>query len=66
MSLLEEIETQVRQLSAEEFRVFRDWVTTYDAELWDAQFESDVKAGKLDGLAERALRDHQSDKSHGL
>jgi hypothetical protein len=58
MSRVEELETQVRQLSADEFRAFRDWVAAYDAELWDEQFERDVKTGKLDRLAERALRNY--------
>ena len=35
-------------------------------EAWDRQFEADVKAGKLDTLAERALRDHRAGRSTRL
>jgi hypothetical protein len=66
MSRVEQIESQVRELSSEELRAFRDWFTEYDAELWDAQFERDVKTGKLDQLAERALHDHNAGKSREL
>lgn len=30
----------------------------FDAADWDRQFEADVQTGKLDALADRALRDH--------
>jgi hypothetical protein len=56
----------VKELSPEEFAAFREWFTGYDAEAWDRQLESDVKAGKLDDLAERALRDHAAGRSTKL
>ena len=40
--------------------MFRRWYAAFDAETWDRQFEADVKAGKLDALADKALRDHNS------
>jgi hypothetical protein len=58
MSRLENIESEVMDLSREELSAFREWFAEFDAEIWDRQFASDVKAGKLDELAERALRDH--------
>lgn len=57
MSTIAEIENAVRQLSAADLAAFRRWFAEYDAENWDRQFESDVKAGKLDWLREEALRD---------
>jgi hypothetical protein len=36
---------------------FRSWFADFDAEAWDRHFEQDVKAGRLDALAEEALRD---------
>ena len=66
MSNLDKIESQVRELSPEELTAFREWFTSYDAEAWDRQFELDVKAGKLDDLAERALRDHAAGRSTKL
>jgi hypothetical protein len=56
MSNLPEIERAVTQLSPEELAAFRLWFAEFDAEIWDRQFEEDVAAGRLDGLAERALQ----------
>jgi hypothetical protein len=45
---------------------FREWFLAYDWEVWDRQLEQDVAAGKLDALAEKALRDHAAGKSTKL
>jgi hypothetical protein len=66
MSKLETLERQIEQLSAEELAEFRRWFAEFDAQVWDRQFESDVKAGKLDALAERALRAHTGGQSSKL
>ena len=52
MSKVENLEKQIQQLSPEELAEFRRWFAEFDAHLWDRQFEADVKAGKLDALAE--------------
>ena len=56
MGKIENLEEQIRALSPEEFARFREWFAQFDAEVWDRQLEADVKAGKLDKLAERALQ----------
>jgi hypothetical protein len=56
MSVLQDIEQAVKQLSTEELSAFRAWFAEFDAELWDKQFESDVVEGRLNALAERALQ----------
>jgi hypothetical protein len=66
MSKVENIESQIRELSSEELAALREWFASYDAEVWDRQFEADVNAGKLDALAERALRDHLAGRSTKL
>ena len=66
MSQLENIESQVKELSPKELAIFREWFAQFDAEVWDRQFEADVKGGKLDNLAERALRDHDAGRSTDL
>ena len=66
MSNVENIETRIKELSPEELTAFREWFIKFDAEAWDRQFEADVKAGKLDSLAERALRDHAAGRSTRL
>jgi hypothetical protein len=63
MSRVDELEKQIRRLTPEELAEFRRWFSDYDAEAWDRQFESDVKAGRLDDLAQRALRAHESGES---
>jgi len=66
MSRVEKIEGEVKGLSPEELAAFREWFAEFDAQIWDRQFESDVRAGKLDSLAERALREHASGRSTRL
>ncbi len=66
MTRVEKVEREVQSLSPKELASFRQWFTAFDAEAWDQQFEADVKAGKLDALAERALRDHVAGKSTKL
>ena len=66
MGRVESIEGQILELTPEELATLREWFAEYDAEAWDRQFEADVKAGKLDALAERALRDHLARRSTKL
>ncbi len=63
MRKLEAIEKKVSSLSAEELAKFRRWFAEFDAAAWDRQIELDVKAGKLDALADEALREHAAGKS---
>lgn len=63
MNRVENIEGQVKSLSPEELKAFRDWFAGFDAEVWDIQIEADARNGKLRSLAERALRDHESGRS---
>jgi hypothetical protein len=57
MSTIHEIEAAISKLSPQELSHFRDWFTEFDAAAWDKQFEADVTAGKLDALADEAIRD---------
>ena len=57
MSTIQEIEQAIRTLSPQELAALREWFAAFDAELWDRQLEQDVAAGRLDRLAEEALRD---------
>ena len=66
MGDVENLERQVKDLSPEELAAFRKWFLAYDCEVWDRQLEQDVAAGKLDALAEKALRDHAAGKSSRL
>jgi hypothetical protein len=66
MSKLEELEQKVQALSPEELAQFREWFLEFDWGAWDRQLERDVRAGKLDALAEKALRDHVEGKTKPL
>jgi hypothetical protein len=63
MRKVEEIEQQIQNLSGTELVEFRKWFAEFDAQAWDRQFEADVKAGKLDALAEAARKVHKEGKS---
>lgn len=58
MGKLENIERQIKDLSPQEMAELREWFAEYDWEAWDRQLEADVRAGKLDALAEKALQAH--------
>lgn len=66
MSRVEKIERDVQSLSTEELAQFRAWFAEFDWEAWDRQLERDVEAGKLDSLADEALRDHDSGRTKPL
>jgi hypothetical protein len=52
-----EIKDAIKQLPPGELAKLRQWFAEFDAEQWDHQLEQDVAAGRLDPLAEEALRD---------
>jgi hypothetical protein len=66
MGRIEDIEQQVEALSPEELVQFRAWFLAFDWAAWDRQLERDVRAGKLDAFAERALREHGSGQTTPL
>lgn len=66
MSSVHEIETAVSKLSRQELLAFRDWFSEFDAAAWDKQFEEDVAAGRLDALADEALRDLREGRCRDL
>ena len=66
MGKVEKIEQDIQALSPEELAEFRAWFSEYDWAAWDRQLERDVRTGRLDDLAEKALRDHAAGKSKPL
>lgn len=54
---LQELESAVSQLPAEELNAFARWFEEYMADAWDRRIEEDIKAGRLDRLAEEALQE---------
>lgn len=57
MDNLQEIEKKISGFSENELSLFRKWFEEFDANLWDKQFEKDVRSGKLDKLGNKALDD---------
>jgi hypothetical protein len=66
MSKVESLESEVAKLTPQELAAFRDWFAKYDADAWDRQIETDVKAGKLDRLAAEALAAHERGQTKGM
>jgi hypothetical protein len=66
MSEVDKLAERVEKLSSEELRKFRAWFAEFDARLWDAQIEADVKAGKLDVLTAEALDEYKAGKTREL
>ena len=66
MSSIKEIEEAVKKLSVEELKSFRVWFAEFDAVAWDRQFEKDATSGRLDTLADAALRDFREGRCTDL
>lgn len=66
MTKLEKIEQDIAGLSRDDFRKLADWLAAFQADLWDRQIEDDVKAGRLDKLAEQALAELREGKTTPL
>ena len=62
MSTVQEIQSVVSHLSAEELARFRAWFEEFDARLWEVQLEKDARNGKLDELARQAIADFHAGK----
>jgi hypothetical protein len=66
MSAVHDAEKAVRELSGAELEEFRRWFYEFDGRAWDAQFEADVEAGKLDELARDAIAELRSGRTRPL
>jgi len=63
---VQELETAVTKLTRQELLAFREWFSEFDAAAWDRQFEEDVAAGRLDALADEAMRDLREGRCRDL
>jgi hypothetical protein len=66
MTTVAEISGAVRRLPKRELARFRKWFAEYDATVWDEQLVRDVAAGRLDKLADEALRDLKAGRTTAL
>ncbi len=60
MNKIEKIGREIQGFSPEELPAFRKCFREFDAEAWDRQIEEDVRSGKIDALAEAALKTFKS------
>ena len=63
---VEELEKAVAELPPDKLAKFRAWFEEFAADEWDRQIEADIKAGKLDALAEEAIKEHKAGLSRKL
>ena len=66
MVTVTELEKAVADLPSDKLAEFRAWFESFDAAQWDNQFEDDVKSGKLDRVAEKAIKDFGKGKARPL
>ncbi len=66
MSRVEALESEIKTLSPGEFRELRARLAEHDADVWDQQFQADAVAGRLDAIADQALKDFAEDRSTDL
>ena len=56
---LSELAKAISKLPLDQLAKFRDWFEAFDAARFDQKIERDTKTGKLDQLAEEALKAHR-------
>jgi len=66
MSKVEKIEREIEALSGQELAQLRAWFVEFDWSAWDRQLAADVKAGRVDQVAESARRDHAAGETRPL
>lgn len=66
MTKVKEIEEAISKLPKSDISELVKWLDNFIADEWDQEFEDDVKAGKLDQIAEKAIADYQAGKCKEL
>jgi hypothetical protein len=57
---VDDLESAVSRLSAEDLARFSAWFEEFMADQWDRQIEQDIKAGRLDAAGKRADEDFEA------
>ena len=60
MSTVQEIERAIEQLPREEAFLLADWISSRFSKEWDQEIEEDIKAGRLDHLAQEAVSEFRA------
>ena len=66
MSKVEKIEREVAALKPSEMASFRQWFVDFDNDNWEVQLRADIAAGRLDAMADAALKEHAAGKTKPL
>lgn len=61
-----EIKDAIKHLDEKRFVSFSDWFQKIEDERWDKELESDITRGKLDKIADKALRQYETGKCREL
>jgi len=62
MITVQEIEKAVQSLPDKELYSFSVWFDAYASNVWEKNFEQDVQSGKLDALADEAIKDLKANR----
>ena len=63
---IQELKQAVTQLPSKDLARFREWFDEFEAQVWDKQFETDAKSGKLEKISEQALNNYRAGKDKEL
>ena len=63
---IRDLESAISKLPPKKLAAFRSWFYKFENRAWDKQFDQDVKAGKLDKLAENAVEDYKKGRYRPL
>jgi len=66
MSTVVEIERVLRTLPVKDAWRIAGWLQRYLDEKWDAQIDGDIAAGRLEKLADKAMRDYKAGRTKPL
>jgi len=66
MTKVEALEEAIKKLSPAELVELRQWIVTWQANVWDREIERDAASGKLDKLFEKSVADHRAGKSREI
>ena len=66
MSEVEELEARIRNLPGQDFEKLRELFHELENERWDRQISSDYKAGKFQGLIDKARGELAEGKARAL
>ncbi len=63
---VQEIIQNIKNLPKNDLKILFKWIESFEQEVWDQEFERDVRQRKLDKLAEQAVRDFHEGKCQEL